>query len=119
MAVEPGSDSGRVERWRESAAGWDQSLQASLGTVDQRDELKYRLNLGDDRRRLGAKLANGAPTVHLGSNRGQRAFGRAGTPRHRALRARRVLPLKAERGPDDWVELEKEEEGQNQAHTVQ
>ncbi len=84
--------------------------------VDQRYQLKGLVELSDDRRGLGTKLGDGTPTSELGSRGSQGAFGGAGALRHGALRARGVLPVEAERGPDNGVELEEEKQRQDQAH---
>jgi hypothetical protein len=65
MAVGPGSDSGRVERWRQNA-GWSiEGIPPGGGTVNDRHELKDLPQLGNDGRRLGAHLCDSAPPWHL------------------------------------------------------
>lgn len=87
--------------------------------MDDRDELKGGVKLRDDRSRLSAKLGNTARTFDLGSGRSDRALGWIGALRHAALLAGHMLLFKAKRGPDHGVELKEEQQGQNQAHTVQ
>lgn len=70
MAVEPGSDSGRVERWRQNAGRSIERIPPGGRTVDDRDDLKDLFQLADDGRRLGAKSCNSAPAWHLDSGRG-------------------------------------------------
>lgn len=70
MAVEPGSDSGRVERWRQNAGRSIERIPPGGCTVDNRDELKDLSELGDHRRWLGAKLGDSAFAWHLGAGRG-------------------------------------------------
>lgn len=113
MCVGPGLDSGRVERWREKAAGRGQGVEASNSTVDDGHDLKSGVSLRDDRSRLSAKLGNAAPALDLGSGRSERTFGLTGARGHGALLAGRMLPLNAQRGPDDGVELEEEKQGQD------
>lgn len=113
MCVGPGLDSGRVERWREKAAGRGQGVPASRSMVDDRDDLKSGVSLRDDRSRLSAKLGNAAPALDLGSGRRERTFGCTGALGHGALLAGRMLPLNAQRGPDDGLELEEEKQGQD------
>jgi len=70
MAVGPGSDSGRVERWRQNAGRSIERIPPGWRTVDNIDELKDLSELGDNRRRLGAKLSDSAFARHLGAGRG-------------------------------------------------
>jgi hypothetical protein len=70
MAVEPGSDSGRVERWRQNAGRSIERIPPGWRTVDNSDELTDLSELGDNGRRLGAKLCDSAFAWHLGAGRG-------------------------------------------------
>jgi hypothetical protein len=70
MAVGPGSDSGRVERWRQNAGRSFERIPPRGRAVDERDDLKHLLQLPDDRRRLGTELCDSAPARHLDSDRG-------------------------------------------------
>jgi len=70
MAVEPGSDSGRVERWRQNAGPSIERIPPGGRTVDNSNELKDLSELGDNGCRLGAKLCDIAATWHLGTRRG-------------------------------------------------
>jgi hypothetical protein len=119
MCLGPGLDSGRVERWGENASGGAQRIRAWMCAVEERDELERSIDLGDHRSRLSTKLGNAARTVDLGSGRSERPFGWTEALGHGALLAGHMLPFEAQRGPDDGVELEEEEQGQNQTHFVQ
>ena len=70
MAVEPGSDSGRVERWRQNAGRSIERIPRGGRAVDNRDDLKDLSQLGDDGGRLGAELGDSAPAWHLDSDGG-------------------------------------------------
>jgi len=70
MAVEPGSDSGRVERWRQNAGGSIERIPPGGRTVDNSDDLKGLSELGDNGCSLGAKLCDSAFAWHLGAGRG-------------------------------------------------
>ena len=95
MWVEPGLDSGRVERWREKAAGRGQGVPASRSMVDDRYDLKSGVSLHDDRSRLSAKLGNAAPALHLGSGWSERTLSLTGALGHGAFLAGHMLPLNA------------------------
>jgi hypothetical protein len=107
-----------VERSRERAVGRDHGVQASSGTVDDGLELKYEVSLRDHRSWLSAKLRDAAPTFDLCSGGSERPFGWTGALGHGALLAGSMLPLQAQRGPDDGVELEEEKEAQDETHAV-
>jgi hypothetical protein len=70
MAVGPGSDSGRVERWRQNAGRSIEGIPPGRRAVDDRHELEDVPQLGDDGRRLGAQPCDSAPAWHLGSGSG-------------------------------------------------
>ena len=70
MAVGPGSDSGRVERWRQNAGRSIERIPPGWRTVDTSDDLKDLCELGDNGRRLGAKPCDSAFAWHLGAGRG-------------------------------------------------
>jgi hypothetical protein len=70
MAVGPGSDSGRVEWWRQNAGRSIEGIPPGGRSVDDRHELKDLPQLGDDGRRLGAQLCHSAFAWHWGAGRG-------------------------------------------------
>ena len=70
MSVDPGSDSGRVERWRQNAGRSNEHIPRGGRAVYDGDNLKHLFQLADDRGRLGAKFVESAPSWHLGSGRG-------------------------------------------------
>ncbi len=80
--------------------------------------MEVPVNLGNYRSRLGAKLRDTTPILSLGSGGHERAFGRGRLLGHRAFLARGMFPLKTQGGPDDGIELKKEQEGQHEAHAV-
>ena len=90
-----------------------------MRAVEERGELERLIGMGGHRSRLSTGLGNAAPTLDLRSGRSERPFGRTGALGHGALLAGHMLPLKAQRGPDDGVELEEEKQGQDQTHLVQ
>lgn len=79
-------------------------------------EPKQFADLGNDRRRLGTKLGDGAIAFDLGSGSRQGTLGRIGALGHVAPRGRGVRSLQADRGPDHGVELEQEKQSQYHAH---
>ncbi len=85
-------------------------------TVEEGNELEGVITVGEHRRRLSAELGNGALALDLSPGWSERTFGWTGALGHGALLARRMLPPKAQRGPEDGVELQQEEQGQDQAH---
>jgi hypothetical protein len=70
MAVGPGSDSGRVERWRQNAGRSIERIPPGGRAVDDRHKLKDLPQLGDDGCRLGAQLCDSATAWHLVSGSG-------------------------------------------------
>ena len=68
--------------------------------------------------RLGTQLGNRAAPVDVGS-RWQEGPVCGGRPvGHGAFGAGRLIPLKAQRRSQDGVELQQQQEGQDQTHTV-
>jgi hypothetical protein len=70
MGVGPGSDSGRVERWRQNAGRSIERIPPGWHGVADRENLKGLPQLDDGRRRLGTELCHSTPTCHLSSGRG-------------------------------------------------
>lgn len=93
MDVGPDLDSGRVERSSESGAGERSRLQTRYGSMDERDELKCLIYLGDDRSGLGAQPGNRAAPLNVCPGRRERAFRCVGTLGHGAFLACHMLPL--------------------------
>lgn len=112
-----GLDSGRVERRGQGPAGSAGLHQEKLLAGGKRLKLKCLVHLGDRWSRLRAELREAAAT-HLDPRGSQGTLGGRRAYRHQALPAGRLLPLEAERRPDDRVELKEEEQRQDQPHAV-
>ena len=104
-----GLDSRRVERGGENASRSVQRIRTWMCTVEEGNELEGVITVGEHRRRLSAKLGDGALALDLGPGWSERTLGWTGALGHRALLARRMLPPKTQRGPKDGVELQEKE----------